>query len=246
MPVPTHATTSNPPVERSGREGAIPPLENGDRLSGADFLRRYEAMPHLRKAELIEGVVYVSSPVRHRYHGRQQTHLLNWLGHYEAGTPGVEVSDNSTVFLDQTNTPQPDCLMFIQPEHRGQVTIDENGYINGAPDLVAEVAASSVSYDLHDKFEAYRRNGVREYLIWRVLDQRIEWFVLIDGQYIPIVPAGDGALRSTIFPGLWLDHNALLRGDLATVLAVIQRGLDTLEHAAFKVHLQQAKAGLSI
>jgi hypothetical protein len=146
-------------------DGAIPPLENGDRLTRAEFERRYEAMPHLKKAELIEGVVYVPSPVRHRYHGKQHSRLNAWLVHYEAGTPGVDVGDNSTVRLDLDNEPQPDCLLFIQPEHGGRVKFDEKGYIEGGPDLVAEVAASSVSYDLHNKLNAYRRNGVREYVV---------------------------------------------------------------------------------
>ena len=183
------------------------------------------------------------SPVRHRYHGRPHPLLLNWIGHYEAGTPGLEGSDNSTVQLGPTNTPQPDGLLFIQPKHGGQVKFDEDGYIVGAPDLVAEVAASSVSYDLHDKRDAYRRNGVREYLVWRVLDGQIDWFVLRKGRYKPLSSRADGTLRSTIFPGLWLDPAALLRGDLATVLAVVQRGLESPEHAAFEARLRQAKAG---
>ena len=124
---------SLPSTEPTDRNGAIPRLENGDRLTADEFMRRYEAMPGLKKAELIEGVVYVPSPVSQRYHGRPHTHLLTWLGHYEAGTPGVEAGDNSTVQLGLTNTPQPDGLLFIQPEHGGQVRIDEEGYIVGAP-----------------------------------------------------------------------------------------------------------------
>jgi Uma2 family endonuclease len=106
--------------------------------------------------------------------------------------------------------------------------------------LVAEVAASSASYDLHDKLDAYRRNGVQEYLVCRVLEGRIDWFVLRGGRYELIVPAEDGTLRSTVFPGLWLDPSALLRGDLAAVLTVVRRGLNTPEHAAFQAELQGA------
>lgn len=204
-------------------------------------MRRYEAMPRLKKAELIQGVVYVGSPVRHRRHGREHYLLLNWLGAYEAGTPGIEGGDNSTVLLDEENVPQPDCLFFIQPEHGGQVTIDEKGYINGAPDLVAEVAASSASYDLHDKLQTYANKGVREYLVWRVLDREFDWFVLRDGQFERIEPSGDGLLRGTIFPGLWLDPAALLRGDLAAASDAVRRGLETPEHAAFREKLQRDK-----
>jgi Uma2 family endonuclease len=242
MSVSTTRPATTPPAESPDRDGAIPPLENGDRLTRDEFMRRYEAMPELKKAELIGGVVYLPSPVRHRNNGRHHYHLLNWLGHYDAGTPGLEGGDNCTVCLDLGNIPQPDCVFFIQPEHGGQVKINAEGYIEGAPELVAEVASSSVSYDLHDKLDAYRRSGVREYLVWRVLDRQIDWFVLRGERYERIAPAPDGTLRSTVFPGLWLDTAALLRGDLSTVLAVVQQGLSSPEHAEFAARLQQSRA----
>src|SRR5262250_2667499 len=91
----------------------IPPLENGDRLTRPEFERRYEAMPHLKKAELIEGVVYVPSPVRYEGHGRQHSAILTWLGVYMASTPGVGAGDNTTVRLDLDNEPQPDALLRL-------------------------------------------------------------------------------------------------------------------------------------
>ncbi len=230
--------TAAKPVVLPDQNGEVPPLENGDRLTRAEFLRRYDAMPDLKKAELIEGVVYVPSPVRQKYHGRQHHHILTWIGNYEAGTPGLEGGDNSTILLDLDNAPQPDGVLFIQPGHGGQVKINEDGYIEGGPDLVAEVAASSASYDLHDKLNAYRRNGVREYVVYRVLDRQVEWFVLKEGRFEALAVSSDGLLRSTIFPGLWLDPAALIRGDLATVLAVVQQGLGSPEHAEFAAGLQ--------
>jgi Uma2 family endonuclease len=228
-------------AESVDRNGAIPPLENGDRLTRDEFERRYDAMPNLKKAELIEGVVYVSSPVRQRFHSRQQYHLLNWLGHYDAGTPGLEGGDNASVRMDLGNMPQPDCLLFIQPEYGGKVRFDEDEYLSGAPDLVAEVAASSVSYDMHDKLQAYQRNGVREYIVWRVLDQQIDWFVLRGQRYELLAPSPDGIVRSIAFPGLWLDVGALLRADLNAVLAMVQQGLKSTEHADFVAQLQRAR-----
>ena len=221
--------------------GAMPPLGNGDRLARAEFERRYEAMPELKKAELIEGVVYIPSPVRQRSHGRQHSHLNFWLCAYEGSTAGVEVGDNSTVLLDLDNTPQPDCLLFIQPEHGGRVRIGEKGYVEGAPDLVAEVASSSASYDLGDKLKAYWRNGAREYVVWRVLDRQIDWFILHEERYEPLHPAADGILRSTVFPGLWLDPAALMRGDGNAVYAVVQQGLNSPEHADFVARLERAR-----
>ena len=228
------STLAMPPV---ALEHGVPPLENGDRLTRAEFERRYAAMPHLKKAELIEGVVYVPSPVRYRHHGAPHALLIGWLVQYAAGTPGVGVSDNSTVRLDLDNEPQPDALLLIEPACGGQTHFSSDDYIEGSPELVAEVASSSVSYDLHAKLHAYRRNGVREYIVWRVLEQAIDWFVLRAGQYAPLPVDANGLLRSEVFPGLWLDPGALLRGDLATVLAIVQQGLASPEHATFVTRL---------
>src|SRR5215472_4287775 len=202
-----------------------PQLEPGDRLTRPEFERRYDAMPHLRKAELIEGVVYMPSPVRFQHHGRPHALLMGWLIHYEAATPGVLTADNSTARLDLDNEPQPDAVLLIDPARGGQARISADDYIENAPELVAEVASSSVSIDLTTKLHVYRRNGVREYVVWRVLEQAIDWFVLRAGQYEQLPVDANRWLRSEVFPGLWLDPGALLRGELATVLAIVQQGL---------------------
>lgn len=230
-------STTKPKPTPGWLNGRPPPLENGDRLTRAEFERRYEAMPQVKKAELIEGVVHMPSPVRHRRHGRPHVHLAGWLVAYEAATPGVEAGDNSTARLDLDNEPQPDLLLFIDPARGGQVRISPDDYIEGAPELVAEVAASNVSIALNAKLHVYRRNGVREYIVWRVLDGAIDWFILREGRYEGLQPGPDGVYRSEVFPGLWLDATALLRGDLAGVLAVVQRGAASPEHAAFLARL---------
>lgn len=218
-----------------------PPLEAGDRLTRAEFERRYHAMPQMKKAELIEGVVHMPSPVRLRHHGRPQARLLTWMGTYEALSPGVMVADNTTVRLDLDNEPQPDALMIVDPAYGGQAIISDDDYLEGSPDLVAEVAASTVSIDLHLKLHVYRRNGVREYLVWRVLDQAIDWFTLRNDQYERLTLDTEGIYRSAIFPGLWLDPAALARGEMARVLHILQQGLASPEHAAFVAQLESAK-----
>jgi Uma2 family endonuclease len=222
---------------------AIPPLEPGDRLTRAEFERRYDATPHLKKAELIEGVVYMPSSVRLDRHGSPQANLVTWLGVYQAFTPGLRSADNTTVRLDETNEPQPDALLMIDPAHGGQARVSADDYVEAAPELVAEVAASSASYDLHSKLGAYLRNGVREYLVWRVLDGAVDWFVLRGGQYQRLTAGADGVLRSGVFPGLWLDAAALVNGDLAHVLAVVQQGMASPEHANFVGRLNAAGHG---
>jgi Uma2 family endonuclease len=218
-------------------------LENGDRLTRAEFERRYEAMPHIKKAELIEGVVHMPSPVRLFHPGKPHGDLVTWLGVYQAGTPHVYVGDNATNHLDLDNEPQPDALLLIDPNRGGQTKISEDDYIEGAPELVAEIATSSVSIDLHTKLHVHRRNGVLEYLVVRVLNRQIDWFVLREGQYERLDPGPDGILRSQEFPGLWLDPAALIAGDMLRVLAVLQQGLASPEHAAFVARLSQVGSG---
>ncbi len=75
----------------------IPPLEAGDHLTRREFERRYQAMPHIKKAELIEGVVYMPPPVRFGGHGEPHFMMIGWLFNYCAGTPGLRTGDNATV-----------------------------------------------------------------------------------------------------------------------------------------------------
>jgi Uma2 family endonuclease len=238
MSVASRSTQSIESGEGSSH-GAIPPLENGDRLTRAEFERRYDAMPDLKKAELVEGEVFMPSPVRQRRHSHPHTRLVTWLGNFETDTPGVEAGDNGSIRLDLDNMPQPDAFLIIQPECGGHVRISEDDYIEGAPELVAEVASSSVSYDLGRKRDAYRRNGVREYVVWRVLDGQVDWYVNREGRFELMPPAADGILRSEVFPGLWLDAAALIRGDGVAVRAALQRGLDSPEHADFVARLER-------
>ncbi|MBI3466255.1 MAG: Uma2 family endonuclease [Planctomycetes bacterium] len=213
----------------------IPPLETGDRLSRTEFERRYTAMPGL-KAELIEGIVYVASPV-YRRHGRPHFRLTGWCSVYEAATPGVIGSDNTSVRPDLDNEVQPDVNLCIDASRGGQSHSSEEKYIDGSPELVGEVATSSVSYDLHAKLNVYRRNGVKEYIVWRVLDQELDWFFLNEGEFQQLPADEAGILKSRIFPGLWLDRAALLRGDMKRVLEVLQEGLQSSEHSEFVARL---------
>src|SRR2546430_14569972 len=218
---------------------AIPPLQNGDRLSGDEFERRYDATPNLKKAELIDGIVYMPPPpVSDEYHSSPHFDIIGWLGAYRAATPGVRGGDNGTLRLDLKNRPQPDAYLRIIPESGGQTRIDKDGYVTGAPELVAEVAASSVSYDLHVKLNCYREHGVKEYVIWRVYDNAIDWMILRGGEYERLA-FKDDIYKSEIFPGLWLDPVAMLRGDVATVIQTLQKGIGTAEHKSFLARLQK-------
>jgi Uma2 family endonuclease len=209
----------------------IPPLENGDRLSRAEFERRYAAMPEGCKAELIQGIVYISAAKRFRSHGKPHSQLNAWLATYQIFTSGIEIADAVTIRLDDDNEPQPDIALFIAAG--GQTTISPDDYVEGPPELLAEISASTVSIDLGAKKTAYQQNGVQEYIVWRVLDGAIDWFYLDNGIYVDLLPDDDGIIRSRQFPGLWLDRSALLQDDMSTVIAVLQTGLASTAHQTF-------------
>ena len=225
---------TDPAVEE---KPSAPPLNNGDRLTRAEFERIYAAHPEIKKAELIEGVVYMPSPARHREHGKPHFDAIVWIGTYYAATPGVEGSDNATLRLDLENEPQPDAILFLLPEYGGTAQVGEDGYLEGAPELIVEVSASSASYDLNQKKRVYARHGVPEYIVYLAYEQRIIWFILRDGVYEAQQPDENGVLKSERFPGLWLLPDALLSGEMARVLETLQQGLASPEHSTFSAEL---------
>ncbi|MEA5617655.1 Uma2 family endonuclease [Cronbergia sp. UHCC 0137] len=229
---------TSPEYHNTSNYSFIPPLESGDRLNRLEFERRYKAMPNLKKAELIEGVVYVASPLRFEPHAEPHANLMIWLGNYKVCTPGVRLGDNATVRLDLDNEPQPDAILLIDTACGGKSHLSADGYVEGAPELVAEVAASSATKDLYDKKRAYRRNGIKEYLVWQVFEKTVSWFSLQDGEYLILSPNEEGIIKSQVFPGLWLDVSALVTGNMQQVLAILQNGLTSAEYQEFVQTIQ--------
>jgi Uma2 family endonuclease len=221
------------PPQRRTRPIGPPPLTAGDRLTRADFERIYEAHPEVKRAELIEGVVYMPSPVHFAQHGLPHSYLMTWLGLYCAATPRFLPADNTSVRLDFENVVQPDAVLRLDPRYGGRSRVSKDDYLEGPPELIVEIAASSAAYDLHDKRRVYARNGVQEYLAVQMYEQKVDWFALREGVYGTLKPDVGRILCSEIFPGLWLNPAALFSGDLATLLAVLQQGLTSAEHEAF-------------
>jgi Uma2 family endonuclease len=205
-----------------------PPLESGDHLTRDEFHRRYLDHPEIR-AELVEGVVYVSSPVS-RTHGVPHGRAIGWLSAYEARTPGMEMAVDTTLLLPTGDEVQPDaCLYRLPPEGTVEFVERREGrqmttYLKGVPDLVFEVAASSASYDLHSKKRSYECSGVPEYVVWQLYEGRLSWFRLVDGRYVEVAPDERGVIASAVFPGLRLAVAKLLEGDQAGVLDELAAG----------------------
>ena len=214
----------------------LPPLRAGDRLTRAEFERRYEAMPHVKKAELIEGVVYMPSPVYIPSHASPHAWIMTWLGVYASLTPKLKLADNGSLRLGSGDTEvQPDAMLYRASG--GNTRLSAIGYLEGAPELIVEIASSSADYDAGVKRRAYQRSGVQEYLLWRTEEERVDWWALEGGAYVPLPPTAAGIIASRVFPGLWLDVVALLDDRMAHVLATVQQGLASAEHAAFEARL---------
>ena len=228
---------TQPTPQRRARPVGPPPLTAGDRLTRTEFERIYQAHPEINRAELIEGVVYMPSPVHFAQHGQPHSDTMAWLGVYRAATAGVQVGDNATVRLDFENVVQPDAVLRLDPKLGGRSRISKDDYLEGPPELVVEIAASSAAYDLHDKRRVCARNGVQEYLAVQMYEQRVDWFVLREGVYATLKPDAQRVLHSEVFPGLWLNPAAIFTGDLAALLAILQQGLASPEHSGFVARL---------
>jgi Uma2 family endonuclease len=220
-------------------EQAPPPLAAGDFLSLDEFLSRWEALPRIKRAELIRGVVYMPSPVS-PVHGSMENNVSAWLGVYKAYTPGCEAGNNTTWLMEE-EAPQPDTSLWVLPEYGGEAG-EQRGLLSGAPGFLAEVCLSSASYDLHQKLEVYQEAGVQEYLAVLMHERELRWHRLSRRRFKVVPAPADGIYRSNVFPGLWLDSAALLGNEMARVLKVLQQGIDTPEHEAFVNRLAARKA----
>jgi len=219
-------------------EESIAPLVAGDVLTRDEFLRRWEAHPDIKLAELIGGIVYMPSPVTIE-HGDTAGDVGTWLGVYKAATQGCGSGHDTTSFL-LDDCPQADANLRILPEYGGASWV-EKGYLHGAPELLAEICRSSAAYDLHQKMDLYQAAGVPEYLAILLFEREIRWHMLMNGVY-QIMPAEPGgSWRSCVFPGLWLDGPALLEGKMSLVLSKLQEGLASAEHQAFVERLALKK-----
>jgi len=220
-------------------EPITPPLVAGEKLTREEFLRRWEALPELKQAELIEGVVYLPSPLSIA-HGSEHSLVHTWIGNYAARTPGCEALSNPTWFLLE-DAPQPDACLRVLPQYRGR-SGEERGFGSGPPELIVEVCQSSASYDLGPKLRLYRAAGVQEYLTVQLRERKVIWRRWVDREYIPIESDPRGRLRSMVFPGLWLDPDALLDRNGRRVLEVLNQGLRSAEHKRFVRSLSSRRA----
>ncbi len=241
--MPDRSTTMDPASGKEFQAELAPPLlAAGDRMDQPTFHARYRAMPPGTRAELIDGVVHMPSPVGVP-HGRAHVPTVSWLVSYQENTLGVEVLDNASTALGRTGEPQPDAILRILPEYGGR-TQDVDGILTGAPELVAEIAHASRYIDLGPKRRDYERAGVLEYVVRALEPDAVYWFVLRDGRFEERTPGPDGLYRSEAFPGLWLDPDALLRGDTRRLREVVDLGCAGADHAAFVARLDEARRGI--
>ena len=217
----------------------IPFLQSGMRLSSEEFLQRWDMLPNVKFAELINGVVHMPSPLGFD-HGDHDSLLIWWIAEYALSTPGLRGSNNITCKFDKNNIPQPDMSLRILPEYGGQTGVDGR-FITGAPELIIEVAVTSLNLDMGEKLKLYQIAGVKEYIVAEVESQELHWHRLHKKKYQRIEPGEDGILRSIEFPGLWLDVTAFYQYNQARFREVLQVGLQSPEHVEFVELLQSRK-----
>jgi Uma2 family endonuclease len=211
-------------------EQHLPPLVAGDKLTREEFFRRWEAMPNLKRAELIGGIVYMPSPLSWD-HGDVDSRVNFWIKYYAGHTPGCATAVNATWLMGE-DAPQPDSSIRILPEYGGRSPL-EGRYPRGVPDFLAEVCLSSTAYDLHQKLELYQTEGVQEYLAVLVFEQELRWHRLVDGVYQVVPVSPDGVYRSAVLPGLWLHEVAFMEDNVPQIVATLTQGLNSPEHVAF-------------
>ena len=216
----------------------IPLLENGDHLTREEFHRRYEAMPENVKAELIKGVVYFRTRTKVS-HGEANATIIGLIGLYSINLQGTNFINHPTLIFDGKNEPQPDAVLRIEENYGGKSWVNDDDYLEGAPELIVEISSSTASYDLHDKLEIYEKKGVQEYIVWRVLDNQIDWFSLENDKYERLAPNKQGIIESKVFAGLRLNLKAMLDDDLLQVLADLQKGLQSKKYKFFSGHLSK-------
>jgi Uma2 family endonuclease len=213
-------------------------LHNGDRMTQEEFHRVYSRMRRSVRAELIGGIVYMASPLKIG-HGTHHNLLGTLFGIYAGNTFGVECGDNTTLILGAADEPQPDLYLRVLPECGGQSRTTVDDYVDGAPELIAEVALSSWSIDLFDKRDTYARHGALEYFVLDLRDNRLHWFDLRAGK--DLAPDADGIYRIRTFPGLWVHGPALLSRGFRQLMTTLDAGLATREHAKFAQQLELAR-----
>ena len=226
------------PLVPQPSENGPPLLCNGDRMKQPEFHKRYQAYPDDVKFELVGGVVYMASPLR-LTHSRYDHELGFVLGTYRLATPGVEVLHGATAILGEESEPQPDLGLRVLPEYGGRSRTTDDDYLEGPPELLAEISYSTRAMDMNQKRTDYERAGVLEYLVLCVEERELHWFHFPSRRTIR--PDREGVARSRVFPGLWIDAPALLARDSPRAAAALQRGLAAPAHAAFVKRLEKAR-----
>lgn len=246
-------TTTNRPNDRRSGGASSPtqthdlqatlarPLEHGERLTRAEFERRYRPRPDIKKVELLEGVVHLKPATATQQYANHHAILKSWLEMYLVSTPGVRAAHNYRLRLDEQSEPQPDFCVWIEDICGGQTEILPDGFLQGVPELIIEVAPDSTSYELREKYHTYRRAGVQEYLVLQVQGQKSGWFAWSQGEYFPLFPNNKGVLQSQAFAGLWFAAAAFWQGEGTDLKAALRQGLITTQHADFVEQLAAKK-----
>ena len=213
-------------------------LRDGERIPPDEFRRRcgvLEAVGVDFRVEYVNGVVRMMPPPNFAGHTHPIRVMQGLLSAYTRQTPGVIDYTESGVTLPVEETSadvSPDLCLVVQPGRGGQMSVDDAGYFVGPPELVVEVANSSLSYDLGEKRDLYEAAGVQEYLVHATRERRLLMMRRDGDRFRTVMPDADGVLASRIFPGLVFDTAAIIADDIAAAEATLDRVMQSPEVAA--------------
>ena len=222
-------------------------LHNGDSMNQKEFHRLYLQQNENFKAELLDGTVFVCEPLSEP-HGGIHPRLSSIFDAYAASIPGIQTYIEPTVILSDADEVQPDLVLRILPNFKGQTSdvwyrrgkkFERGPFIKGAPELVAEIAYSSRSVDLHLKRRRYESAGVLEYIVVCLEQQNLLWFDLAHESQV--LEKEDGIFRSKVFPGFWIHEQGLFDMDYKLVMDTVHMGSCTVEHQEFVKELKSRR-----
>ena len=228
------------PVPDEGPRASAP-LVDGDCLSAREFLKRYLPCRGTVKAELIGGLVAMETGSETASMDLSTSMIRSCLRSYAIQTPGTQMDSDAVVVLGWDTVPQPSLVLRVLPDYGGRSRMSTTKVIEQAPELMVDFATNEGAFDQRGKLRAFRANGVGEYLVWWSDSRTLDWYTLERGEYTLVLPDFNGVLASPSFPGLRLNHSALVNQTSGAFMATLQTSLQSPEHASFVERLAKKK-----
>lgn len=185
-------------------------------INQLDFNKRYTYADYFiwqfsDRVELIKGCVKKKDSETLDTHQKVSGNLLFEISRYFRKTPvqvraapyDVRLLDGRNVQADQEiyTVVQPDICVICD-----ETKIDRRGCL-GAPDWIIEILSpGNTRLEMHEKFNLYQENGVKEYWTVHSEDENIMKFVLDGGKFrLEKIYVVGQAITPVLFPNLTIE-----------------------------------------